>query len=840
MYSRFFDIDWHPPHPGLAGRVLLPILGEQYGVVLERGELRVHYQDGSFWILYHEHRLPLAPKSWIEILNRTREIVLTQGEISNTVAPYLESLMTALGYLPARDECAPDRLRERVREKEIIKARLAALVDESLLVAQALAQSLSELNGTPDEPRSFDRLERILCDQAYRVAYWRVASDEINYRRFFDINELAALRIEEPEVFAQVNDLLFLLVREGRVTGIRVDHVDGLLDPLAYLRAMQQGCNTEDRAQELSIYVVVEKILALDERLPDEWPVHGTTGYDFLNSVGGVFIDGHGARTLIEAYHRLTESSTSFEEVAYSCKRLVLRRALASQIAMLARRIDLISEHDRHSRDFTLADLSEALVEIIACLPVYRTYRRAEDAEMNADDVRWVDQAIAQARRRNPAMPRSLFQFLRSVIAQSSPPGIGQEAQAARLDFVLKMQQLTGAVMAKAIEDTAFYRYYPLTSRGEVGGHPVAPGLSVEAFHRQNQERLARLAHGMIATATHDTKRGEDARARIRILSECPERWIAAFESFQTCNRSQRADLGDGFAPDANEEYLFYQTVLAIWPFESPQAHELELMRARLAEYMVKVMREAKIHTSWVSPNEAWEEAVVTFVHNTLDPEKSEAFIAAMHAFAQPIGRAALWNSLAQVVLKSTSPGVPDFYQGCECWDFSLVDPDNRRPVNFAARIEMLDDLSRRGEGDRVGMIRSLLENPSDGAIKLYVTERCLSLRRRLSQVFRQGNYVALASSGRHAQKIIAFARQSEEGQIIVAVGRLLLPLDACTRAPLGELWSDTQLVLPGAFQAKVLRDLFTGNLYRVRAESIDIASLFSDLPLALLEVVES
>ena len=840
-FADAFDIDWRPPNPALNDRVLLPILGGQYGQVLEAGEIQVEYRDGAFAVRYHEHVWPLGPKTWVHLLEPALKGLLAQSEEPDPGAELLASIITALGYLPDRSERSFEKVRERAREKEVIKARLSTLMEESATVRAAVTRAVVAINGSPGDPASFDRLDALLREQAYRVAFWRVASDEINYRRFFDINELAALRVEEPRVFQAVHAVVFDLVRAGRVTGLRIDHVDGLLDPFAYLHAVQAGCQPLAPPSDggLAIYLVVEKILAEGERLPAEWPVHGTTGYDFLNQVGGVFVDPAGSRAMIDLYAGLTGERRPFAEVAYECKKLALTRALASQIAMLARRLDHISEQDRHSRDFTPQDLAAALTEVVACLPVYRTYARPQATGLSTQDAAWVAQAITEAKRRNPAMPASLFDFVGAVLRLECPKGLGEPEREQRRDFTLRLQQLTGGVMAKAIEDTAFYRYYPLSSRGEVGGGPERPGVEVAELHAHNLERLASHPHAMVATSTHDTKRGEDVRARVRVLSEQPAAWAEAFARFRALNAPHRTPLPDGVAPDLNEEWLLYQTLVGVWPFEPPTAAGLAELRERMGAYMNKVLREAKLHSSWVSPNEPWERAVGRFVERVLSPEVSAEFLAALAVFAAPVARAGVYGSLGQLLLKATAPGVPDFYQGTELWDLSLVDPDNRRPVDFALRQRLLARLEAEVVRGRPELVRRLVEAPADGAIKLYVTQRALTTRRAHRPVFESGDYQALEVQGQHADRVVAFARTHGDRTFLVAVGRLLWPLGAGERPPVGAAaWGDTRLVLPDRLGAARFADAFTGASGAAASGAVPLAGVFSHLPLALLEVV--
>jgi len=535
-FARFFDIDWDPPKADLKNKVLLPVLGDQYGKVLENQQIKITCEGGTFALHFYEFVLPVAPRTWTLLLEPVLEKLRPILGESDSAVVELASIVTALTYLPLRTETDQARVKERLREKEVIKGRLSALTETSADVRAAIDVSLTEINGVKGDPRSFDRLERLLEDQAYRLSFWGVATDEINYRRFFDINELAAIRVEEPEVFDAVHRLTLRLVQQGLITGLRIDHVDGLLDPGQYLRLLQKRCaeaqarNIEhphsavDSGRAYPFYVIAEKILTGPERLSKDWPVYGTTGYEFLNMLNSVFVEDRNGEQFRDLYGRFTGAQPDFRELVYQCKRLVLRASMSGEQNMLARRLDRISEQHRWSRDFTLNSLGRVLAEVIACFPVYRSYVTAT-GELTDDDRRYIRSAISHAKRRNPALSPSAFDFLASVLLLEHPKGLDEAARAERLQFTLQFQQLTSPVNAKGYEDTALYRFYPLASLNEVGGGPAPFGLSVQAFHAGNVRRLEEWPHGLSATTTHDTKRSEDVRARINVLSEIPDEW---------------------------------------------------------------------------------------------------------------------------------------------------------------------------------------------------------------------------------------------------------------------------------------------------------------------------
>ena len=858
-YAQFFDIDWRPPKPDLAGKALLPMLGDQYGHVLENQEITITYQQGAFFANYYETWLPIAPRSYIQILESLLPEMIAAYSAHHPHVLELESIITALGHLPRRDETAPEMVRERQREKEIIKRRIDLLLTECDVARHALDNSLRDLNGTEGISESFDRLERLMTDQAYRLCFWGVAADEINYRRFFDINELAAIRVEDPQVFHAVHELILRLIEQGFVTGLRIDHVDGLLDPVQYLGDLQAAClGTRTRsatagataAESLPayrvadpgkpFYIVAEKILSHGELMRPDWPAHGTTGYGFLNQLNGVFVEKDNEAGMRQLYERFTGGAPNFADLIYECKKLILRVAMSSESHVLARQLDRISEQRRFSRDFTLNSLQYALDEVIACFPVYRSYTRKGRAEVCQEDRRHILKAIGEAKRRNPATSPSIFDFIGKLLLLEDPAGLTEEQQDARRDFILRFQQLTGPVTAKGVEDTAFYRYYPLASLNEVGGEPQRFGITVEEFHSLNAQRMVERPHGLSATSTHDTKRGEDMRARINVLSEIPSKWYRAICRWKEINRDKKNRIEEEEVPDANDEYLLYQTLIGSWPLEPMDSATYAEFVRRIQEYMIKAMREAKVHTSWISPNEDYERATRQFIEAIMKLEKSNGFLRSFAEFHAPIARAGIYNALAQTLLKITAPGVPDFYQGTELWDFNLVDPDNRRPVDFARRHELLTSLAPN-DGDLTELVSRLIANPKDGRIKLYLTSRALRFRRERQPLFAEGAYLPLAASGQKESQVIAFARASADQTAVVVTGRFFTRLGDLDQPPTGsEVWGDSAVALNYESAAGLYRDVFTGRL--IRAERIGdgvelpLAQVFAHLPLALLE----
>ncbi|PYL57523.1 MAG: malto-oligosyltrehalose synthase [Verrucomicrobia bacterium] len=828
MYAPYFDIDWHPLKSDLRGKVLLPILSDQYGRVLERGELQVHFEEGAFYLSYYDRRLPIAPGTYRHILEIARQN-LAKYKQEDFYAEF-QSILTALEYLPKRTETNPQRIAERVREKEIVKRRLERRCEEAPQVQQAIEKAMRQINGTPGAARSFDALDELLNAQSYRLAFWRVAAEEINYRRFFDINDLAAIRMELPEVFEATHQLVLDLVRAGAVTGLRIDHPDGLYLPQEYFEKLQRRC-AEALGIALpqdgrAIYMVLEKILTGSETLPKDWPVHGTTGYDFASQVTQLLVDSSAETAVTKTFHRFLGHSLQFGHLVYAKKLLVMRLALANDVDVLGNMVDRLSEQNRWYRDFTLEALARAVRETIACFPVYRTYL-APGRPVREEDRQVVERAVAAAKRRNPVIEESVFNFVRDILLFRFPENLDEEARAAHTDFVLKFQQATGPIMAKGVEDTAFYIYNRLAALNEVGGEPQQFGLSVDAFHQRNLDRQRDWPATLLATSTHDTKRSEDVRARMIAISEMPELWRRSLPRWRVANRRWKRSVNDAEAPDANEEYLLYQTLVGTWPMQpsgEPEETSTPEYVERLQTYMAKALNEAKINTSWIQPNEEWLAAMRDFIAKILETSLKAKFFPSFLPVAKEIARLGAINSLAQTLLKLTSPGVPDIYQGNEIWDFSLVDPDNRRPVDYKRRREMLAQLAQTKP-------RELVDLWPDGRIKMFLTQRALQFRREHVDLFRRGGYLPLRASGTFAECCISFARELNGQWVVVIAPRLSSRIGF---PPVGEKWKDTLVDLPEALVLDNAREIFTGRQFHHEGRRISASDAMSILPFAV------
>ena len=874
-YADYFDIDWAPLKPDLANRVLLPVLGDQFGRVLEDGQLAVRYDEGVFSLHFYDLRFPIAPATYTFVLEPCNEPLTARlGAEHDDVVEFL-SIQTAIRNLPPRTATSRTQILEKHREQEVVKRRLKELTARSSEVLRAIDESLQSINGTRGNAASFDRLDALLREQPYRLAFWRVAADEINYRRFFDINELAAIRVENREVFENTHSLVFELLERGIIQGLRIDHPDGLFDPRGYLvdlqeqRFLQLGRRAFDSRSGQShvdwpaveaalravfrrasadpaaprarpLFVVVEKILSPGERLPHEWPVHGTVGYALVNALSGLFVAGENEPAMSATYARFTGDTLDFRELAYQCKRLIVRTSMASELSVLGDRLDRLSERNRWTQDFTRASLTRALQEVIAAFSVYRSY--VKEGHVGEGDRRFIESAVARAKRRNPAISASIFDYVREILLLRYRDNADEEERQAQQSFAGKFQQLTGPIMAKAVEDTAFYRFNRLVSLNEVGGDPERFGTDLAGFHEVNRRKLPEHAHGLSSSSTHDTKRSEDVRVRINVLSEIPSQWRKSVQRWARGHKRIKATIDGMPAPAANDEYVLYQTLIGVWPDAIPRGDERRRLIERLQQYMLKVAREAKVHTSWVSPHEAYEQALTQFVAELFREDKRRTFLAELDSLAQQVSEHGRWNALSQQVLKIASPGAPDFYQGTELWCLTLVDPDNRQPVDFELRQRWFAELQQRVlAGEREQLLSELLERRRDGRIKLFTTWQALQARRESPDLFTSGEYIPLEARGKHAERVVALARR-RNGQVAIAVvPRLTVKL--CSLGgppPLGSIWEDTSIVLPPELAGVEVADCFTTRQFQCAELSLPVAQVLERFPVALLNTSRS
>jgi (1->4)-alpha-D-glucan 1-alpha-D-glucosylmutase len=814
-HAGWFDIDWDPERRYLHDKILVPLLGDQYGVELEHGALRLQFDDvdGSFAIwAYETHKLPIWPPNYADILG--------DG------APQFEPLADAFAWLPNWRLQMPQRAAE-------LKQQLAHLVRSRADAREALHVALTRFDGRTGNGASWRALDQLIQAQHWRVAYFRVAADDINYRRFFNINDLAGLRMELPEVFEHAHQRVLRLIRDGVVDGLRIDHIDGLLDPKAYLRRLQRRIAAR-RPGGGHCYVVVEKILSAHERLREDWPIDGTTGYDFLNQTLALLIDASAERAFSDCYLQFTGEARSYGQIVRLSKLHIMDNEMASELNVLARDMARLARQNPRTADFTRDLLRRAIKELIACFPVYRTYVDGSGTLDGADqrDLSW---AIGQARRNETVLDPSVFDFLEQVLTGSliQQPRSGFSRQSL-LRCAMRLQQYSGPVMAKGVEDTAFYRYNRFVALNEVGGDPDRFGSTLAAFHKANALRAQHWPHAMLATATHDTKRGEDTRARLAALSGFAEEWARALPIWSRILRGPAGSEPSVPQPDRNDEYLLYQLLIGSWPSElldqdSPETETLRAYGARVRSAMLKSMREARVHTGWAFPNTAYEEAMTALIDTAIGGHRATAFLGAFLPLARRVAAAGVHNSLVQTALKLTVPGMPDVYQGCELWDLSMVDPDNRRAVDYERRAQLLEQIDAALSADRTAGVRELCSNWHDGRIKLAIVTTLLRHRLAVPELYAEGDYQALPALGSRADEICAYARSHRQQAMVVAAARfphILVhqPFDA-----------QTQLPIPPSLRRSQWRELLSGVTLQLEAESLSAAALFAQLPVAVL-----
>ena len=812
-YGGMFDINWHA---GLRheGKVVLPVLGDQFGRVLASGACKLSFdgENGRFGVVvYGETLFPVSPFDYPALLQAAieRSDGVERDRLSGVQEQFkaLFKLKDESQQLRAAAQAAKQALADLAKGPEL---------------AQAIERGVAAYGGQEGDLGSWRALGALLDQQNYRLAFWRVASDEVNYRRFFDINELGGVRVELLDVFEETHRKTFRLLEDGLIDGLRIDHIDGLFDPKEYTQRLQARGGTLERP----VYVLVEKILAHYEDLRDDWPVAGTTGYDTINQLTALFNDPAGERALTTFYKRFSGRRESFDEVLYQSKLLILRVNLASEVGVLATEMHRVSSAHWSSRDFTFNGLKSALEEVIASFPVYRTY---VDRDGSTDaDRRYIDWAIGVCKKRTTQADTSIFDFLHGVLTGD----LAGDADYKRPDIMflaMRFQQLSGPAMAKGLEDTSFYRYFRQLCLNEVGGDPRRFFVTPQGFHRTNETRLAKHPLDMLAGSTHDTKRGEDARARLVCLSGVADDWRRRVAQWERYNRRIKTDVAGTPAPDRNDEYYFYQSLLGCWPIEllADDAAGLSALADRLTAAMIKAVREGKEKTSWSNPAEDYERALTQFVQRALDPNRSKLFLGDFCSFVTRVSRLAGLTSAAQTLLRFCMPGIPDVYRGSELWDFSLVDPDNRRPVDYAAYRERLEQVEALAEPS-IEHARALADGWRDGLTKLAIIQRSLVLRREQPALFASGGYSALTAAGTHADRIIAFARSTEKARLIVIVPRHVPALVAADSDRLD--WQDTSVMLPSGRYV----DCFTGGIW-VGGETLPLGDVLAHFPVGLL-----
>jgi (1->4)-alpha-D-glucan 1-alpha-D-glucosylmutase len=810
-YAAFFDIQWKAEPGEDHPRVLVPLLSDQYGKILEQGEIKLVYEDGLS-LRYQQATLPLRPETYKAVLD---PLVSPEArpEDAEAIRGAIAALTDGTNVPPGEKAAAEQQLEKRT---ELFKGMLGQAIEASPQLKKRLEAHLSSLNGTVGESSSFDRLHAIIEAQHYRLARWQYGAHEINYRRFFAIDTLVGLHMENPEVFRESHALLSRLMASGNVAGLRIDHIDGLLQPEAYLRRLQTLPRLET---EKPLYVIAEKILARNENLPRSWPVHGTTGYEFIREVADILVDGSQSTRLDTVYRRFA-ADTGYASLVTSSKRLIITEMFANAVSNLGAELMAIVSDDRMWRDLTRHELTTAVSELAAHMQVYRTYRKRFEP-LGEQDTAVMAEACSRAVADNPRADPQALHFVRDILIGRYPNASSPAEYKNRiLTWVLTFQQYTGAIMAKSVEDTAFYNYNRLIGLNEVGCDPGTIGGNLAAFHATNEARQEGSSLSLLTTSTHDSKFSEDVRARLYAISEVTREWEVWIEDWRARTERHIGSIEGTPAPDALDQYRYFQVLLGAWPLSESEVDDA--FRARLREHFRKSVDEAKRHTSIMNRNEAYLAACDQFVESTTSEASGKEFLEAFRPCARRVARIGMVNSLAQLVIKATAPGVPDFYQGNETWNFSLVDPDNRRPVDFGIRMESL-----RRVGD--APVGALLENWRDGGIKLRVTRDLLRLRREFPGIFLAGSYVAVATAGMFASHVVSFARSHEDVNVLVVVPRITAKLGC---PPLGAVWEDTRL--EGLPPAGAWQDVVTGKSHP-GTRPLFLRSIFADLPFAVL-----
>jgi (1->4)-alpha-D-glucan 1-alpha-D-glucosylmutase len=836
VYSSYFDVDWHPPSRILDNKILLPVLGSVYADALKNQELQLIFVRGSFFVKHHDGLFPVAPRSYPMILTHRRHAL--EEKLRPDSASFQEYLgiIAALSAVPIRD-CVPiDAAGDRRLQIEAIKERLRKLYENQPEFRAFVDENLKIFNGKRGVASSFRYLDHLLSEQAYVLSYWQNVNAEINYRRFFSINDLVGVRVEDPMVFDATHNVVFHLIERGAVTGLRIDHIDGLRDPLAYLRRVQEKLHSSGEPESASqFYVIVEKILSGPEELPAEWPVQGTTGYEYLNAVNRLFVHPEGGRAAEQTYVAFLKNKVNYQDLLYQKKRLVMSTLLAVEMRYLGRQLGILAEHDRFARDIPRPDLAQALIEVTASFPIYRTYIR--DMNVPSDAKRYIEAALAAAQLRKPNMNAASFDFVRSVLLMEDGRIHFAEQREARLAFVMRWQQFTGPIVAKGLEDTTLYVYCPLISLNEVGGDPRPSAPSPFEFNSFIYDRQRRWPYGLNSTSTHDTKRGEDVRARINVLSELPQEWRRRLNLWARWNTKKKKIVDRQTAPDRNEEIFLYETLLGAWPLD---ARDMPAFRKRMKAYVIKATREAMVHTRWTRPNVEHERALTDFVSAIIKPGRLNHFLADFLKFQQKIAYFGMLNGLAQVLLKLTTPGVPDLYQGCELWDLRLVDPDNRGPVNFDRRTQLLEAIEKCANESPSGLCKDLMADWQDGRAKLYLTWKALNLRRAYRELFLDGSFLPLPISGKRANNLIAFARHKGNKWTLTIVPRWLAQAHApMTWARMTAFWRGTKISLTPKAPCR-WENVFSGEIVELfpgrQSSSLRAEDVLGNFPVACLK----
>lgn len=869
-YSGFFDIDWNrrlPRNPH--NKLVLPILSVESAKAIETEAISTNYSGGEFSLSVYSTKLPLAPGSYARILLGARKKLITNSQVGAEAVRELNRTIRSLSKLP--DSCSSVRrwcIPDLHAAASVQKGRLERLCAKFPQVERSIHQVLTEFN-KKTEGRYLNEFQKLLRQQFYELAYWKSDVDRINYRRFSTVNDLIAICVEKPFVFWEAHRLVLELIARGKVTGLRIDHIDGLLEPSEYLLRLQkcsqrvlllanetikvEGSVTPSVSlshYRLPLFVVVEKILDQGgEVLPKRWKAHGTTGYDFLCDANGIFIESKNAVEFDRILSNFTSKELSFKDITYTCRKHTIVSSMKSELANLGELLrDILRKLDRNHRP-DIEDITAVIEEVAACFPVYRSYTTNKSRRVSDSDRREMELALAAARHRldkSSGALRNTLDQIRRILLLDFPRHLTHIEKTKWRLFVLRFQQFTPPIAAKGVEDTAFYIYNRLISLNEVGANPEIFGISIEEFHKRNLLRSLKYPHSLLATSTHDTKRSEDVRARINVLSEIPERWNENLYSWSNLNKDKKSIVNGRLSPSREDEYVFYQTLLGTWPLEKMRsAKENKEFTQRISLFMKKAAREAKVETSWIEPNQSYEEALENFVRSILGSvsEDRNGFISNFQDLVRDVSYYGMLNSISQLLLKLTCPGVPDIYQGNETWDFSLVDPDNRRQVDFGVRSNMLISLERRIEdsnGNLLNLVQDLMRNMDNGLIKMYVLHQALKFRRAHERLFSDGIYLPVKAQGMRRQHIFSFQREMNGESCLVVAPRLFASLLGGKKYPEAwSVWGDTGLVLPPSMATEKFHSIFTGREVTSTSQSsgavLKVSDVLDEFPVALL-----
>ena len=813
-YFQFFDVNWDYPAASLNKRILAPFLGRFYGECLEDGEIALQYGPDNFKATYNNLAFPLRIESYLHLFNNLSRLKRNLGE-DNPDFNKLSGILHIMKSLSSSDE--PEERNNRIK---FIQRSIWEAYTSNAVIKSFIDENVQTFNGEKGKAESFNILDDLLSQQVYKFSFWKVAAEEINYRRFFCVNGLISLKVEDEHVLNQTHGLILDLIERRIVTGLRIDHIDGLYDPTSYLQKV--------RSRAPTTYIVVEKILDLSEDLPPFWPVQGTTGYDFTNYVNELFCQKENERAFSRIYAGVTGLNISYEDVVRNNKKLIIQEEMASDVHNLAQLLKQISSRDRHGSDITLTALQRALTEVLAVFPVYRTY--INRVEISSEDRKYILAAENRARANFPALLHG-FSFVRRFLLLDFPDYVSEEQKRDWLHFAMRFQQYTGPVMAKGVEDTTHYVYNRLISLNEVGGRPGHFGCSLKEFHNFNTKKRELWPDSLNATSTHDTKRGEDARVRINVLSEMPDEWLKKLRTWIKLNRGKKKRLGSLAVPDRNDEYFLYQTLIGAWPFSDAEYPEFI---ARIKSYIVKAVREAKVHTSWLKPDIEYENAYVSFAEKILARSEANSFLKEFIPFCRRVSHFGIFNSLSQTLIKIASPGVPDLYQGAELWDLSLVDPDNRRPVDFEKRRAMLAGIREEENSNIDRLIRDLFSTREDGKIKLFLIYRALKAKNADREIFRSGSYLSLDSAGRFRNHVIAFAWRFQRQWALIIAPRFFSHLIQEGVLPLGrDVWQDTEVIKPDGAPDE-WRNVITNEVLSAD-KTLYIGDILRSFPVAML-----